>query len=126
MNIQSTNRLEFAPFQNGEKANLPFSGAEYDRRLAGLRQIMAAKGIHATILTSMHNIAYYSGFLYCSFGRPYACVVTADTAVTISAGIDGGQPARQSACDNLVYGLAARQLLARHFIPYGYGKSDWL
>jgi creatinase len=25
----------------------------------------------------MHNIAYYSGFLYCAFGRPYGLVVTA-------------------------------------------------
>jgi hypothetical protein len=34
--------------------------------------------LDAAVLTSMHNVAYYSGFLYCSFGRPYACVVTAD------------------------------------------------
>jgi creatinase len=55
------------------------------------------------LLTSMHNIAYYSGFLYCSFGRPYACVVTADRSVTVSANIDGGQPWRRCHGENLVY-----------------------
>ncbi len=39
-----------------------------------------------------HNINYYSDFLYCSLGRQYALVVTQDSAVTISANIDGGQP----------------------------------
>jgi creatinase len=103
MNKPLSNRLEFAPFINGAKSNLPFSDAEYATRLAGLRQIMDAHDVAAVVLTSMHNVAYYSGFQYCAFGRPYACVVTKDTAITISAGIDGGQPARRSACDNLVY-----------------------
>ena len=30
----------------------------------------------------MQAIAYYSGFLYCSFGRPYALVVTAGIGIT--------------------------------------------
>jgi len=64
---------------------------------------MAGAGIEAAVLTSMHNIAYYSGFLYCAFGRPYACVVTADRCVTVSANIDGGQPWRRSAGENVVY-----------------------
>ena len=96
-------RPDFFPFHNGEKASLPFSRAEYDRRLAGLRAIMAERGIDAALLTSMHGVAYYSGFLYCSFGRPYACVVTQDRAVTVSANIDGGQPWRRSADENIVY-----------------------
>ncbi len=96
-------RPEFFTFHNGEKAPLPFSRAEYDRRLAGLRGIMEAGNIEAAILTSMHGIAYYSGFLYCSFGRPYACVVTQDRAVTVSANIDGGQPWRRSEGENIVY-----------------------
>ena len=96
-------RPDFFTFQNGEKAPLPFSRAEYDRRLAGLRAIMAAQGLDAALLTSMHGVAYYSGFLYCSFGRPYACVVTQDRAVTVSANIDGGQPWRRSADENVVY-----------------------
>ena len=96
-------RPDFFTFHNGDKAPLPFSRAEYDRRLAGLRAIMAAQGIDAALLTSMHGVAYYSGFLYCAFGRPYACVVTQDRAVTVSANIDGGQPWRRSADENVVY-----------------------
>ena len=96
-------RPDFFSFHNGEKAHLPFSRAEYDQRLAGLRATMQEKGLDATLLTSMHGVAYYSGFLYCSFGRPYACVVTQDRAVTVSANIDGGQPWRRSADDNVVY-----------------------
>ena len=96
-------RPDFFTFNNGEKANLPFSQAEYDRRLTGLRATMEAQDIEAAILTSMHGIAYYSGFLYCAFGRPYACVVTRDRAVTVSANIDGGQPWRRSVDENVVY-----------------------
>ncbi len=88
---------------NGEKAPLPFSQAEYDRRLAALRKIMVQHDLPAVLLTSMHNIAYYTGFLYCSFGRPYGCVVTMDSCTTLSANIDAGQPWRRSHCDNVIY-----------------------
>ncbi|MBF9037564.1 MAG: aminopeptidase P family protein [Paracoccaceae bacterium] len=96
-------RPEFFRFHNGEKAILPFSQAEYGARLMGLRAIMDAQGLDAVVLSSMHNIAYYSGFLYCAFGRPYALVVTASEAVVISAGIDAGQPWRRCACDGITY-----------------------
>ncbi|MBY6202129.1 aminopeptidase P family protein [Maritalea mobilis] len=96
-------RPQFFRFHNGEKAPLPFSQAEYDSRLMGLRSIMDAHGLDAVVLTSMHNIAYYSGFLYCAFGRPYGLVVTASEAVVISAGIDAGQPWRRCACDAITY-----------------------
>ncbi|WP_071673151.1 aminopeptidase P family protein [Nioella nitratireducens] len=96
-------RPEFYRLHNGDKAVLAFSQAEYDDRLMGLRTIMDASGVEAVVLTSMHNIAYYSGFLYCAFGRPYGLVVTAREAVTISAGIDAGQPWRRSATDNITY-----------------------
>ena len=89
--------------ENGEKAQLPFSDAEYERRLTTLRQIMADRGVEAIVFTSMHNIAYYSGFLYCAFGRPYGCVVTADRCTTVSANIDAGQPWRRSYGDNVIY-----------------------
>jgi creatinase len=89
--------------ENGTKAPLPFSADEYDRRLAGLRQIMDRQGLDAVLLTSMHNIAYYTGFLYCSFGRPYAAVVTATASTTVSAGIDAGQPWRRCHGDNIIY-----------------------
>ncbi len=90
-------------FRNGNKALLPFPDAEYEQRLAGLRATMTEQGVEAAVLTSMHNVAYYSGFLYCSFGRPYGVVVTPETCVTISAGIDGGQPWRRSHGDSLTY-----------------------
>ncbi|MCA0270754.1 MAG: aminopeptidase P family protein [Proteobacteria bacterium] len=89
-------------FHQGDRV-LPFAASEYDQRIGGLRAIMDAMGVEAVVLTSMHNIAYYSGFLYCSFGRPYALVVTATQDVTISAGIDAGQPWRRSHGDNITY-----------------------
>ena len=98
-----TARPEFYRFHNGQKAQLPFSQTEYQSRLAGLRRIMAEVGIEVAVFTSMQSIAYYSGFLYCAFGRPYALVVTDREDVTISAGIDAGQPWRWSHGDNITY-----------------------
>lgn len=100
---QSLSRPESYRFANGEKAPLPFSTEEYQARLEGLHDIMDLHGLDAVVLTSMHNIAYYSGFLYCSFGRPYALVVTKTDCVTISAGIDAGQPWRRSFGESLTY-----------------------
>ena len=95
-------RPEFYRFHQGDRT-LPFDPAEYDARLTGLRAAMEEAGVTASVLTSMHNIAYYSGFLYCSFGRPYALVVTAEDSVTISAGIDAAQPWRRCHGDNITY-----------------------
>ncbi|AVO37818.1 aminopeptidase P family protein [Pukyongiella litopenaei] len=103
MTTRDTSRPEFYRFHNGDKAVLPFATAEYETRIAGLRASMEERGVTAAVLTSMHNIAYYSGFLYCSFGRPYGLVVTETETVTISAGIDAGQPWRRCFCDNLTY-----------------------
>ena len=89
-------------FHQGEKT-LPFSSDEYDARLSSLRNIMSNRGLDACIFTSMHNIAYYSGFLYCSFGRPYGLIVTPDKSITISAGIDAAQPWRRCHGDNITY-----------------------
>ncbi|MFZ1661412.1 MAG: aminopeptidase P family protein [Paracoccaceae bacterium] len=97
-----TERPEQYRFHQGDRV-LPFAATEYDARLAGLRKIMVEAGVDAAVLTSMHNIAYYSGFLYCSFGRPYGLVVTATQSVTISAGIDAGQPWRRCHGDNITY-----------------------
>ena len=96
-------RTEYFTCHNGDKAPLPFSNDEYARRLTKLRDIMAARDVPVVVLTSMHNIAYYSGFLYCAFGRPYACVVTQDKCTTVSANIDAGQPWRRSVEDNVIY-----------------------
>ena len=98
------NRPEHYRFHNGgQKDALPFAEEEYLDRLAGLHDIMELHGLDAVVLTSMHNVAYYAGFLYCSFGRPYACVVTRTDCVTVSAGIDAGQPWRRSIGDNITY-----------------------
>ena len=97
-----TERPQQYRFHQGDRV-LPFAASEYEERLTGLRKIMADNGIEAAIFTSMHNIAYYSGFLYCSFGRPYGLVVTSTESVTISAGIDAGQPWRRCHGDNITY-----------------------
>ncbi|MGI9425627.1 MAG: aminopeptidase P family protein [Hyphomicrobiaceae bacterium] len=99
----SPERSQYFTCHNGTKATLPFSQAEYARRLADLRDVMARRDIPAVVLTSMHNIAYYSGFLYCGFGRPFACIVTIDACTTVSPNIDGGQPWRRSHEDNVIY-----------------------
>lgn len=96
-------RPDMYRYHNGEKSPLPFDAAEYESRLAELRERMQAAGATAAVFTSMHNIAYYSGFLYCAFGRPYGLVVTEADCVTISAGIDAGQPWRRSFADNITY-----------------------
>ncbi|MBY6159658.1 M24 family metallopeptidase [Mameliella alba] len=89
-------------FHQGQRV-LPFAAEEYEARLKGLRDSMAQSGVEACVFTSMHNIAYYSGFLYCAFGRPYGLVVTPNESVTISAGIDAGQPWRRCHGDNITY-----------------------
>ena len=96
-------RPDFYRFHNGEQCALQFADSEYDARIIGLRAIMAEHGVDAAVFSSMHNISYYSGFTYCAFGRPYALVVTADQTVTISAGIDAGQPWRRCYGDNITY-----------------------
>ena len=95
-------RPQFYRFHQGQRV-LPFADAEYETRLSDLRIAMAAQGVAAAVFTSMHNIAYYSGFLYCAFGRPYGLVITASESVTISAGIDAGQPWRRGYGDNITY-----------------------
>ena len=96
-------RPDFFTLHNGEKAKLPFSNTEYENRLTALRSVMTDQKVEAVVFTSMHNIAYYSGFLYCAFGRPYGCVVTQTRCVTISANIDLGQPWRRSIDENMIY-----------------------
>ncbi len=88
---------------NGNNIDHTFSDAEYICRQTCLRKHMAANNIDAVIFTSIHCINYYSDFLYCSFGRPYALVLTHDKATTVSANIDGGQPWRRTFGENLVY-----------------------
>ena len=85
-------RPDFFNLENGDKAKLPFSKKEYHQRVDKLRSVMEKNNLEMIILTSMHNIAYYTGFIYCSFGRPYGCVITSKKISTISANIDASQP----------------------------------
>jgi len=96
-------RPDFFRLKNGDKVKLPFTDKEYQRRLDNLRIIMNKNNLDMVILTSMHNIAYYSGFIYCSFGRPYGLIVTENKISTISANIDASQPWRRSHCDNVIF-----------------------
>jgi len=96
-------RPDFLEVKNGKKVKLPFSNQEYNKRVAKLRLVMDKNNLDMVILTSMHNVAYYTGFIYCSFGRPYGCVITQNKISTISANIDASQPWRRSHCDNVIY-----------------------
>ena len=96
-------RPDFFDLKNGKKVKLPFSNKEYNQRVNKLRQTMDKNNLDMIILTSMHNVAYYTGFIYCSFGRPYGCVITKDMISTISANIDASQPWRRSHCNNVIY-----------------------
>ncbi|HET6620462.1 MAG TPA: M24 family metallopeptidase [Dongiaceae bacterium] len=93
----------FKQIRNGAPVRRSFSDAEFARRQSALRTILARQEIEAVLFTSIHNINYYSDFLYCSFGRPYGLLVTPDRAVSISANIDGGQPWRRTYGDNVVF-----------------------
>ena len=97
------NRPDFFELKNGSKVKLPFSKSEYKDRLDKIRKVISKNNLDMIILTSMHNIAYYTGFIYCSFGRPYGCIITEKKAVTISANIDASQPWRRSAYENIIY-----------------------
>jgi creatinase len=95
--------LHVMEWHNGEKVFSPFSAAEMMRRQDGMRKWMAGHDVDAVLLTSHHCITYFSGWLYCAFGRRYGMVLTQEAATTISAGIDGGQPWRRSFGHNVTY-----------------------
>ncbi len=88
---------------NGDKVKPTFSAAEMERRQNSLRRALAELKLDAALLTSYHNINYFADFLYCYFGRKYAFIVTEQKAISISAGIDAGQPWRRTFGDNITY-----------------------
>lgn len=88
---------------NGEKVQGTFSPAEVQRRIAGLRQILTDLNLDAALLTSYHNINYFADFIYCSFARRYAFVVSHDKATSLSSAVDAGQVWRRTTGDNLSY-----------------------
>lgn len=88
---------------NGDPVAGTFSKPEMQRRVTKLREKMQSLGIDSVVMCSYHNINYYDDFLYCSFGRKYGLVITQQAQTSISANIDGGQPARRTQGDNLIY-----------------------
>ena len=92
-----------ATWRGGDKVYRPFSDAEMRRRQDALRNWMAAHDVDAALFTSYHCINYYSGWLYCGFGRRFGMVITGDAATTISTGTDGGQAWRRSFAENIAY-----------------------
>jgi creatinase len=99
--IERPRRVDYR--HNGRRPRPTFSAAEMQRRQAAIRDWMAAARADACLFTSYHNICYLSDFLYCYFGRKYGLVITPDAATSISAAIDGGQPARRTFGDNITY-----------------------
>lgn len=95
--------LHVMEWHNGEKEFSPFSDGEMARRQNELRDWMSKNDVDASLFTSYHCINYYSGWLYCYFGRKYGMVIDQKNATTISAGIDGGQPFRRSFGGNITY-----------------------
>ncbi|MBS0572947.1 MAG: aminopeptidase P family N-terminal domain-containing protein, partial [Proteobacteria bacterium] len=95
--------LHVMEWHNGDKDFSPFSDAEMKRRQDDVRRWMADNNVDAALFTSYHCINYYSGWLYCYFGRKYGMVITQKDATTVSAGIDGGQPWRRSFGNNITY-----------------------
>lgn len=95
--------LRLQEMHNGDKVVPTFSTAEMSRRQNALRKILEELKLDAAVLTSYHNICYFSDFMYCYFGRRYAFVVTPEKATSVSAGIDAGQPYRRTFGDNITY-----------------------
>ncbi len=99
----SENMIRTVQWHNGEKSFSPFSATEMERRQNAVRGWMAENAVDACLFTSYHCISYYSGFLYCYFGRKYGFFLNEKEATSISAGIDGGQPWRRTFGDNITY-----------------------
>lgn len=97
------NLLRVQEMHYGDKVQPTFSPQEMERRQNAMRSIMEELSLDAAILTSYHNVCYFSDFLYCSFGRKYAFVITPERATSVTAGIDGGQPYRRTIGDNVTY-----------------------
>ena len=71
---------------NGQKVKGTFTQQEMQRRVDMVRTYMEVHEIDTCVFTSIHNVNYFSDFLYCSFGRPYAFIITPEKTLTVSAG----------------------------------------
>lgn len=101
--MMTQDMLHVIEWHNGDKRFSPFTDHEMTRRQSEARAWMAAHDVDAALFTSYHCINYYSGWLYCGFGRKYGMVLTQDASTTISAGIDGGRGWRRSFGRNVTY-----------------------
>ncbi|HIW46907.1 MAG TPA: aminopeptidase P family protein [Candidatus Yaniella excrementigallinarum] len=88
---------------NGQQQELTFSNQEFQRRLTRARQLLSSQNLDALVLTSMHNIKYYSDLVPSPFGRTYAVVITPEDSVTVTPWVDGGMPWRTTYGENIVY-----------------------
>jgi creatinase len=95
--------VQVAKWHFGKKEWSPFTDTEMGRRQNQLRTHLAVTNIDAALFTSYHNITYYSGFVYCAFGRRFGLVVDAQSATTITPAIDGAAPWRRTFGDNITY-----------------------
>eukprot|EP00419_Tripos_fusus_P055718 CAMPEP_0172812932 /NCGR_PEP_ID=MMETSP1075-20121228/10340_1 /TAXON_ID=2916 /ORGANISM="Ceratium fusus, Strain PA161109" /LENGTH=480 /DNA_ID=CAMNT_0013652545 /DNA_START=38 /DNA_END=1480 /DNA_ORIENTATION=+ len=100
--------------EDGKVVRPFFSKAEFDHRLSKVRAMMLEEGLDAVVLTSMHNIKYFTNFLYCPFGRSYAVVITKDEVVMSTAGTDQQQPRRDE-----IYGI-------RNYVYTDWNKQNYL
>jgi len=102
--MSALNRPALVDYRNnGKKPKPTFSEAEMQRRQDGIKGWMAKAKVDACLFTSYHNINYLSDFLYCYFGRKYGLVITQKKTTSVTAAIDGGQPARRTFGDNVTY-----------------------
>ena len=89
--------------RNGEKIPAIYSKEEMDNRLQAIRSLMEEQKLDGILFTSFHIINYFDHFLYTAFGQNYGLVVTMDRICSVTANIDGGQPWRRGAGENLIY-----------------------
>src|SRR5690625_7469450 len=88
---------------NGEQDKLTFSDQEFDRRLSRVRELLSSHNLDAFVLTSMHNIKYFSDFVPSPFGRTFAVVITPEGATTVTPRVDGAMPWRTTYGHNSMY-----------------------
>ncbi len=68
--------LRLQEMHNGKKVQPTFSAGEMERRQNAMRRILEELKLDAAILTSYHNICYFSDFLFSPCGGRYAFVIT--------------------------------------------------
>ena len=83
--VANKERPRLVDCRQGEKVVPTFSKEEMQNRVDKLRALMKDQKLEACVFTSIHNVNYFSDFLYCAFGRPYALVVTEEDLTVIGA-----------------------------------------